>query len=288
MIAGHELASEGDIILGGANVTNLPPAKRGTAMMFQSYALFPHLTVLDNVAFSLKMAGVGKAERHAKAADMLKLVDMAQYSQRLPAQLSGGQQQRVALARALITDPQILLLDEPLSALDPFLRVRMRAELKRLQKELGITFIHVTHGQDEAMALADMIVIMNNGRIEQQGAPREIFSKPATEFVARFIGGHNILDRRTGQDRGAHRPHEGRPAERPGPARGGARGRRPRRRISGHLCAARPRQRQGERRPARGAARRDVFRRSDQSRRPGFGELERGRCPPARRPTICP
>jgi putative spermidine/putrescine transport system ATP-binding protein len=193
MIAGHELTSEGDIILGGANVTNLPPAKRGTAMMFQSYALFPHLTVTDNVAFSLKMRGVGKAERHAKAAEMLKLVDMTQYSQRLPAQLSGGQQQRVALARALITDPQILLLDEPLSALDPFLRVRMRAELKRLQKELGITFIHVTHGQDEAMALADMIVIMNNGRIEQQGAPREIFSRPATEFVARFIGGHNIL-----------------------------------------------------------------------------------------------
>jgi putative spermidine/putrescine transport system ATP-binding protein len=193
MIAGHEMVTEGDIILGNANVTNLPPAKRGTAMMFQSYALFPHLSVLDNVAFSLKMRGVGKAERHAKAADMLKLVDMTQFAQRLPAQLSGGQQQRVALARALITDPQILLLDEPLSALDPFLRVKMRAELKRLQKDLGITFVHVTHGQDEAMALADLIVVMNNGRIEQRGTPHQVFTQPATEFVARFIGGHNIL-----------------------------------------------------------------------------------------------
>ena len=193
MIAGHEAVSSGDIILGNANVTDLPPARRGTAMMFQSYALFPHLSVLDNVAFSLKMRGVSKTERHAKAADMLKLVDMTQFAQRLPAQLSGGQQQRVALARALITDPQILLLDEPLSALDPFLRVKMRAELKRLQKDLRITFIHVTHGQDEAMALADLIVVMNNGRIEQQGTPHEVFTRPATEFVARFIGGHNIL-----------------------------------------------------------------------------------------------
>ena len=193
MIAGHEAVSSGDIILGNANVTDLPPARRGTAMMFQSYALFPHLSVLDNVAFSLKMRGVSRTERHAKAADMLKLVDMTQFAQRLPAQLSGGQQQRVALARALITDPQILLLDEPLSALDPFLRVKMRAELKRLQKDLRITFIHVTHGQDEAMALADLIVVMNNGRIEQQGTPHEIFTRPVTEFVARFMGGHNIL-----------------------------------------------------------------------------------------------
>jgi putative spermidine/putrescine transport system ATP-binding protein len=193
MIAGHESVSAGDIILGGANVTDRPPAKRGTAMMFQSYALFPHLTVLDNVAFSLKMRGVGKAERHAKAAELLKLVDMTRYAQRLPAQLSGGQQQRVALARALITNPQILLLDEPLSALDPFLRVKMRAELKRLQKELGISFIHVTHGQDEAMALADLIVVMNNGKIEQRGSPHDVFTRPATEFVARFIGGHNVV-----------------------------------------------------------------------------------------------
>lgn len=193
MIAGHEAASDGDIVLGNVNVTDLPPAKRGTAMMFQSYALFPHLSVIDNVAFALKMRGVAKAERHGKALRLLELVAMTDYAGRLPAQLSGGQQQRVALARALITEPQILLLDEPLSALDPFLRVRMRAELKKLQRELGISFIHVTHGQEEAMALADLVVLMNGGRIEQQGSPREVFNQPRTEFVARFIGGHNVV-----------------------------------------------------------------------------------------------
>jgi putative spermidine/putrescine transport system ATP-binding protein len=193
MIAGHETATTGDIILGGQNVTELPPAKRGTAMMFQAYALFPHLNVLDNVAFALKMRGVEREERHKQAIALLELVDMAKYKDRLPAQLSGGQQQRVALARALITKPQALLLDEPLSALDPFLRVRMRTELKRLQRELGISFIHVTHGQDEAMALADVIVLMNSGRISQTGTPRDIFNQPADEFVARFMGGHNII-----------------------------------------------------------------------------------------------
>jgi len=193
MIAGHEVVSGGRILLGGENVTALPPARRGTAMMFQSYALFPHLTVVDNVAFALKMRGVGKIERHARAAQLLKLVAMEALAERLPAQLSGGQQQRVALARALITEPQVLLLDEPLSALDPFLRVKMRAELKRLQRELGVTFIHVTHAQDEAMALADLVVVMNGGRIEQQGTPRDLFRRPRTEFVARFIGGHNVV-----------------------------------------------------------------------------------------------
>jgi putative spermidine/putrescine transport system ATP-binding protein len=193
MIAGHESVTIGDILIGSANVTDLPPAKRGTAMMFQSYALFPHLSCVDNVAFSLKMKGVDKATRRAKAMEFLKLVAMEPYALRVPAQLSGGQQQRVALARALITDPQILLLDEPLSALDPFLRVRMRAELRRLQKQLGIPFIHVTHGQDEALALADLVVVMNKGRIEQAAAPREVFEKPATEFIARFLGGHNVI-----------------------------------------------------------------------------------------------
>ena len=193
MIAGHEAVSDGDIILGAQNVTDLEPAKRGTAMMFQSYALFPHLTVLDNVAFALKMRGIDRATRHKRAGELLELVAMTPYAARLPAQLSGGQQQRVALARALITEPQILLLDEPLSALDPFLRVKMRGELKRLQRELGITFIHVTHGQDEAMALADLVVLMNGGKIEQQGSPRDIFNHPRTEFAARFIGGHNVI-----------------------------------------------------------------------------------------------
>jgi putative spermidine/putrescine transport system ATP-binding protein len=193
MIAGHESVTSGDIIVGPKNVTDLAPAERSTAMMFQSYALFPHLAVIDNVAFALKMRGVAKTERHAEARKLLELVDMQAYAARLPAQLSGGQQQRVALARALITSPQILLLDEPLSALDPFLRLRMRAELKRLQRELAITFIHVTHGQDEAMALADLVVLMNGGRIEQQGSPREIFNHPRTEFTAKFIGGHNVI-----------------------------------------------------------------------------------------------
>jgi putative spermidine/putrescine transport system ATP-binding protein len=197
MIAGHEPVTSGDIVIGAHNVTDLPPAGRNTAMMFQSYALFPHLNVIDNVAFALKMRGVEKDERYAEARKLLALVDMQIYEQRLPAQLSGGQQQRVALARALITKPQILLLDEPLSALDPFLRLRMRTELKRLQRELGITFIHVTHGQDEAMALADLVVLMNGGKIEQQGTPREIFNHPRTEFVAKFIGGHAVI--RNGQ-----------------------------------------------------------------------------------------
>jgi putative spermidine/putrescine transport system ATP-binding protein len=193
LIAGHERLSGGDVLIGDQVVNDSPPARRGTAMMFQSYALFPHLTCVDNVAFSLKMRGVAKNERRAKALEMLELVHMTPHAQRQPAQLSGGQQQRVALARALITNPSVLLLDEPLSALDPFLRVRMREELKRLQTELGISFIHVTHSQEEAMALADLVVVMNDGRIEQTGAPREVYNHPRTAFVARFIGGHNVL-----------------------------------------------------------------------------------------------
>jgi putative spermidine/putrescine transport system ATP-binding protein len=140
------------------------------------------------------MRGVRKAERRSKAAEYLALVDMSQYGERLPAQLSGGQQQRVALARALITRPRALLLDEPLSALDPFLRTRMREELKRLQRELGINFIHVTHSQEEAMALADLVVVMEDGHIRQAAPPEEVFNRPANAFVARFIGGHNVLD----------------------------------------------------------------------------------------------
>jgi len=193
MIAGHESVTRGDILLGGKNITDLAPANRGTAMMFQNYALFPHLDVAENVAFSLKMKSVAKPARASKAAELLKLVDMVEYSQRLPGQLSGGQQQRVALARALITNPSILLLDEPLSALDPFLRLRMRTELKRLQRELAISFVHVTHSQDEALALADIVIVMNEGRIEQAGTAAEVFDRPKTEFVARFMGGHNVL-----------------------------------------------------------------------------------------------
>ncbi len=144
------------------------------------------------------MRGVGKAERTARARDYLALVHMSALADRLPAQLSGGQQQRVALARALVSQPRVLLLDEPLSALDPFLRVRVREELKRLQRELGISFIHVTHSQDEAMALADMMVVMQDGHIRQAGTPREVFGSPASSFVARFIGGHNVLQGASG------------------------------------------------------------------------------------------
>jgi putative spermidine/putrescine transport system ATP-binding protein len=165
-------------------------------MMFQHYALFPHLTCLDNVAFSLHMQGVARAVRRQKAHEFLRLVHMEDYAARLPGQLSGGQQQRVALARALITQPSVLLLDEPLSALDPFLRIRMRDELKRLQSELGITFIHVTHSQEEALALADVMVVMHHGKIEQSGTPREVYNQPRTAFVARFIGGHNVFSGR--------------------------------------------------------------------------------------------
>lgn len=197
MIAGHESVSDGDIALGNQMVADLPPAKRGTAMMFQSYALFPHLDLVDNVAFSLRMKGMAKDERRAKALEMLKLMQMDAYATRRPAQLSGGQQQRVALARALITDPEALLLDEPLSALDPFLKIRMRAELKKLQTRLGITFVHVTHSQEEAMALADLIVVMNNGKIEQAATPQEVFERPATAFVARFMGDHNVISGRS-------------------------------------------------------------------------------------------
>lgn len=199
MIAGHEQVSEGDVLLGQRHITHLPAAQRGTAMMFQSYALFPHLSALDNVAFSLKMQGIGKAERLPAAQALLERVSMGHLASRLPNELSGGQQQRVALARALIMKPQVLLLDEPLSALDPFLRGQMRAELRRWQQTLGLTFVHVTHSQEEAMALADLMVVMNQGRIEQSGSPRDIFNRPATEFVARFMGGHNIVDTDAGR-----------------------------------------------------------------------------------------
>ena len=190
-------------------------------MMFQSYALFPHLNCLDNVAFSLKMRGVAKAERHAKAREFLALVDMQDFAARLPAQLSGGQQQRVALARSLITEPQVLLLDEPLSALDPFLRVRMREELKRLQRELGITFIHVTHSQDEAMALADLMVVMD----ERPYPP----------------GRHAARDLREAGER-LYRAVHRRPQRRADAARRRCRARRPlphrRRRATARICPA--------------------------------------------------
>lgn len=193
LIAGHDDPTDGDVVLDKRGVTHLAPSARGTAMMFQSYALFPHMSILDNVGFPLRIRGVSAADRKRQALAQLEMVEMVEHAEKRPNQLSGGQQQRVALARALITGPGALLLDEPLSALDPALRVKMRVELKRIQRELGITFIHVTHSQEEAMALADLVVIMRNGRIEQMGDPVSVFASPATSFVARFLGSHNVI-----------------------------------------------------------------------------------------------
>ncbi len=193
MIAGHESPTEGAVLIDGENVVGKAPVERGTAMMFQSYALFPHLSCTDNVAFNLKTRGVDKAERRARAREMLDRVRMKSFADRLPAQLSGGQQQRIALARSLITNPRVLLLDEPLSALDEFLRLQMRGELRNIQAEFGITFIHVTHTQMEAIALADMVVVMDQGQIEQAASARDVYDRPRTGYVAHFMGGQNVL-----------------------------------------------------------------------------------------------
>jgi putative spermidine/putrescine transport system ATP-binding protein len=196
MIAGHEDPTAGEIVIGGQNVVGLPPVARRTAMMFQSYALFPHLSVRENIAFALRVRGMPKAERLRVADAMIEKVRLTQFADRLSSHLSGGQQQRVALARAAITEPRVLLLDEPLSALDEQLRVQMRQELRRMQRELGITFIHVTHTQLEAIALADLVVVMEQGRIKQAGSAREIYAHPRDRFVAEFLGGQNVLSGR--------------------------------------------------------------------------------------------
>jgi len=193
MIAGHETPSEGAILIDGSNVIGRSPRERGTAMMFQNYALFPHLSVRDNVAFALRVRGVGRQERLREADRVIEQVQLSALANRLPGQLSGGQQQRVALARAIIMRPAVLLLDEPLSALDEFLRLQMRGELRSMQRELGITFVHVTHTQLEAIAVADQVVVMDKGRIAQSAPPREIYAQPRTEYVAAFIGGQNVL-----------------------------------------------------------------------------------------------
>ena len=193
MIAGHETVTEGAILIDGDNVVGWLPRERGTAMMFQNYALFPHLSVRDNVAFSLQARGVEKKQRLAEADRVIEQVQLSALAGRLPSQLSGGQQQRVALARAIIMRPKVLLLDEPLSALDEFLRLQMRGELRSMQRELGITFVHVTHTQLEAIAVADQVVVMEAGRISQSASSLEIYARPRTEYVAQFIGGQNVL-----------------------------------------------------------------------------------------------
>jgi ABC-type Fe3+/spermidine/putrescine transport system ATPase subunit len=193
LIAGFERPDEGTVLIGGADVGSLPPYKRDVNTVFQSYALFPHLSVLDNVAYGLKQISIGRQKRHARARELLGLVRLEQVESRKPRQLSGGQQQRVALARALAKGPRVLLLDEPLGALDLKLRKEMQVFLKRLHSELGMTFLYVTHDQEEALAMSDRVAVMNKGRIEQLGAPREIYDSPATRFVADFIGETNFI-----------------------------------------------------------------------------------------------
>ncbi len=193
MIGGFEEPTEGRIFLGDQDVVGLPPYKRDVNTVFQSYALFPHMSIEDNIAFGLERKGVPKGELKGRVAEMLELVGLAGFGKRKPRQLSGGQQQRVALGRALVNHPRVLLLDEPLGALDLKLRKHMQLELKRIQHEVGITFVHVTHDQEEAMTMADQIAVMNRGHIEQLGQPQELYERPGTAFVAGFLGASNLL-----------------------------------------------------------------------------------------------
>jgi spermidine/putrescine transport system ATP-binding protein len=194
MIGGFEEPTDGTIYLGDSEVSRLPSYKRDVNTVFQSYALFPHLSIFENVAFGLRRKGVGKAEVKERVGDALELVDLTGREKRKPSQLSGGQQQRVALARALVNRPRVLLLDEPLGALDLKLRKQMQLELKRIQHDVGITFVHVTHDQEEAMTMADQIAVMDSGHIEQLGTPTELYETPKTAFVAGFLGVSNLIE----------------------------------------------------------------------------------------------
>jgi putative spermidine/putrescine transport system ATP-binding protein len=205
MIAGFDRPTSGNIYLYGKDVSNLPPYERDVNTVFQDYALFPHMTIEDNIAYGLMVKGVPKAERHKRVNEMLDLVRLPGYGQRKPSQLSGGQRQRVALARALINNPKVLLLDEPLGALDLKLRQQMQVELKSIQQRVGITFIFVTHDQEEALTMSDRIAVFNEGKIQQVGTPSEIYEHPASAFVAGFVGTSNLVSgeiarRMTGSD----------------------------------------------------------------------------------------
>ncbi len=193
-VAGFVAPSAGSILLDGSDITPLPPEKRNFGMVFQGYALFPHMTVADNVAFPLRVRGLSRADRDAKVRAALDLVQLGQFADRLPKQLSGGQQQRVALARALVFDPNLLLLDEPLSALDKKLRAELQEELKALHQRVGRTFINVTHDQEEALSMSDRIAILNHGKLIQHGAPLDLYERPRTRFVADFLGKSNFLE----------------------------------------------------------------------------------------------
>jgi putative spermidine/putrescine transport system ATP-binding protein len=194
LIAGFDLAASGQVLLEGVDVSGVPPYERNVNTVFQDYALFPHMSVLENVAYGPRVRGVSATARAQRGREMLELVQLGALADRRPAQLSGGQRQRVALARALINHPRVLLLDEPLGALDLKLREEMQIELKSLQRKLGITFVYVTHDQGEALSMADRVAVFNHGRIEQLAAPRELYARPATAFVARFVGSANVAD----------------------------------------------------------------------------------------------
>jgi len=194
LVAGFDLPDAGQVMLDGADVSAVPPFERNVNTVFQDYALFPHMTVLENVAYGPRVRGVDASTRAQRAREMLDLVQLGAQGERRPAQLSGGQRQRVALARALINQPKVLLLDEPLGALDLKLREEMQIELKGLQRRLGITFVYVTHDQGEALSMADRVAVFNKGRIEQLAAPRELYTRPRTAFVAKFVGSANVAD----------------------------------------------------------------------------------------------
>ncbi|MEK0444605.1 MAG: ABC transporter ATP-binding protein [Ilumatobacteraceae bacterium] len=199
MIAGFELPSSGEILLNGSDVSNEPAFKRDVNTVFQDYALFPHMTVAENVEYGMRVRKVDKTERTQRRDEALRMVRLTQLADRMPAQLSGGQRQRVALARAIVNRPKVLLLDEPLGALDLKLREEMQTELKALQRTLNITFVYVTHDQGEALSMSDRIAVFNAGRLEQVGSPRDLYERPATSFVAGFVGVANLFDEETSQ-----------------------------------------------------------------------------------------
>jgi spermidine/putrescine transport system ATP-binding protein len=202
VVAGFQGSSEGRVLIGGRDVTSLGPTARSTGMIFQTLALFPHMSVWENVAFGLEARGVGRAERRRHAEKLLDLVALSEHSEKKPGALSGGQRQRVAIARALAVEPSVLLLDEPLSALDLKLRQHMRAELKGIQQRTGITFLYITHDQGEALAMSDLVAVMSRGRIEQVGTPDELYRAPRTPFVATFVGEQNVLRGRVSRTEG--------------------------------------------------------------------------------------
>ena len=206
LIAGFERLNAGSISLGGVDVTNLPPYQRDVNTVFQDYALFPHYSVAQNVAYGLRVRKVPRAQARERAGAALEMVQMSEFAKRKPGQLSGGQRQRVALARAIVNEPKVLLLDEPLGALDLKLRQEMQVELKRIQRSIGITFIYVTHAQEEALTMSDRLAVFHDGRIEQVGHPTDVYENPATEFVAGFVGTSNVIDTTSG--RGVLRPEK--------------------------------------------------------------------------------